>query len=116
MAAKIYSGIDGIEPPKFDFSNYNHKDYTEKYEKYVDQLKEECKKISNDPDVGEIISFPVADGKAQYMLLSVKPLQFIHLHNVDGYHEEMVELLTVKKTRELVQKARAIKEMFSKKS
>jgi len=118
MSAKIYGGIEGIEEPKLDFKNYNAKDWQEKCEKFYDELKKACKEQSSTPDdkdVGEIINFPVADGKASYMVFSMKPLELIHINVGDGYQEEMAELLTVKKTRELVKRERALKEIFGKK-
>jgi len=110
--ANIYSGIEGIDPPKFSFDNFT--EYQKQGDEYVNKLKAEAVKNSNDEIVGETIRFQVADGYAVYMVCSVKPLELIHINLVDGYQSEFAELLTVKKVREMVAREKKLAELFSK--
>ena len=114
MAAKIYSGIKGIECPKVSFEDYRNGTWRQKEEDYISKLKETCKKNSEGNAVGEIIKFNVADGHAMYMVYSLKPLQLIHLNLGDGWQSEFAELLTVKKVLELVAREHALKEILAK--
>ena len=77
---KIYSGIDGINPPVPDYNNYNHEVLQAQENKYIEQLRETCKKADPDNElVGEIIRFARGDGYALYMVNSTKPLSLISL-------------------------------------
>jgi len=114
MSATIYSGVEGIDPPEIDFSNYNHKKYEEATDKYIEQVKEFCRKNSKGKNVGEIIKFGVADGYARYMVHSLRPLELIHLPLDDAYQSEFAELLTIKKVNEMVEREKVLKKLFSK--
>lgn len=113
MSAKIYSGIKGINPPKFDFKNYG--EYQKKCDEYIKLLEEQCKAASNHKNAGKIISFPVADGRAQYMICTMKPLQLIHINTGDGYQTEFAQLLTAKKVNEMIERDEKFNELFNKK-
>lgn len=115
MSAKIYGGIQGIEPPKFNFQNFNRKEYNQKCDEFLNKLREQCKANSKHKNVGKVIRFQVADGYAQYMVLSMKPLQLIHINLDDGYQAEIAELLTPKKVTELIEREEKMAELFSKK-
>ena len=112
MAAKIYSGIKGIETPKLSFTDFS--EYQKECENYLEAIKAECKKNSNSKNVGEIIKFPVADGYALYMVYSMKPLQLIHIDTMDGWQCEFAELLTPTKVTEMIERDKRIAELFSK--
>jgi len=114
MSAKIYSGIEGLEPPELDFTDY--KKYEQESEKYVDKLRKACQANSTDKIAGQTIRFGVADGYAMYMVYGVKPLELIHVNAGDGYHADLVELLTVTKVRELVERERKLQELFGNKN
>jgi hypothetical protein len=57
--------------------------YEKEIERFKSDLKEFCKKNSECPHAGEIIGFPVADGKALYMVHDYRSL--IHLPFYDAY-------------------------------
>jgi len=112
MAAKIYSGIEGIEVPKINFSDF--KEYQKACDDYIEALKTECKKNAKHKNAGEIIKFGVADGYALYMVYSMKPLELIHIATMDAWQSEFAELLTAKKVTELIERDKRIAELFSK--
>ena len=113
MSAKIYSGIKGLEPPKFSFDNSSN--YQKTCDKYFDELKAKCKAQSKGKYVGEIIKFGVADGYALYMVYSMKPLELIHINTMDGYQSEFADLLTLERVKEMIERDKKMAELFGKK-
>lgn len=114
MSGKIYSRVKGIEAPKFSFTDIPK--YQKDVEEYEKKLRVFCKNYSKAPSeyVGEIIKFQVADGYAEYMVLSLKPLQLIHLDIWDGWQSEFAELLTPKKVIEMVNRNKSLAKLFNK--
>ena len=62
---------------------------------------------------GEIIHFPVADGRAEYMVLSLKPVMLIHLPVGDAWQFEYAERLTKADVIKKIKQQKALAEMFS---
>ena len=66
-------------------------------ERYIKELTNHIKDMGyKGKNVGEIIRFAVADGYAEYMVLSMKPLKLIHLPLMDTYEFPYVHLMTAK--------------------
>lgn len=80
--ATIYSAPKGFEIPHYDIK-LSYEENDELVNKAKDKLKEFCKEQSNCPHAGEVVGFPVADGKALYMILDYKRL--IHLPINDAW-------------------------------
>ncbi len=111
---EIYSGVEGIEVPQFDWKNIEA--YKEASKKYVDDLRTELLKQSpNGKNVGVEIQFPVADGYARYMVASMRPLELVHIALDDAYHFSDVELYTAKQIQLKVDQAIARNAFFAKK-
>jgi hypothetical protein len=82
-----------------------------------EKLAEWCRQNTANPRsklVGETISWPVADGKAEYMVLSTTPLHLIHLNYVDGYEvtDIMLRGLRVTDIKQMVQQRQAMEKLF----
>lgn len=112
--AKIYSLPDGIVKPEIDFGNYNRADYEAKEKKFLEDVKAWCLKRKQGDFIGEVISFPVADGSASYMVASMKPLELIFLPLMDEYEFQYVHLLTVKEVKEKITSTKKFNEMWAK--
>jgi hypothetical protein len=110
---KIYSAPDGIEIPKLDFKNV--KAYEEDCKRFEQELRDFCIKRNPSEHVGEIISFPVADGKAQYMVAALSPIELIHLPLWDGYEFEFAHRLTKKDIIERIKNQKSIEKFFGDK-
>ena len=106
MSAKIYS------VPK-EFSNipqiWDYLDNQSEYDKLIHQwyedLKNTIKKYNPHEDqnyIGEIVKWNVADGYAEYMVCSLKPLKLIHLPIGDAYEYWDAKLQTVKSIKEQI--------------
>jgi hypothetical protein len=103
--AKIYDLPDGFTEPQLNFSNI--KGYKAEVEKLFTDLKAWClermaKAGVTQEGVGEIIDFPVADGKAMYMVAAMKPLQLIHLTVWDRRGFQYATKLTAKDVKEKI--------------
>jgi len=107
--AKIYSA-----PRGFSFPSYSKPNWKEEAETVLGDLKNWCIARRNQEYVGETIKFQVADGYAQYMICSMKPLELIHLDILDGYEFEYVHLLKAKDVKEKVDKQKAFELMWKK--
>lgn len=111
--ATVYNGPDEVQVPELNFRDIPA--YNAAIEKYITDLKEFCIKRNPSEHVGEVLSFPVADGKALYMVAALKPVQLIHMEVWDAYSFPMAHRLTKKDIIEQIARQKAIKELFSKK-
>ena len=111
--AEIFKAPSEIALPKIDFANFNHKKMIEDEENYLENLKTHIKSCGyKGKNVGEIVRLPQADGYAQYMVLSMRPLRLIHLELGDAWNSQFAELLTAKKVNEMIEGAKRMAELF----
>lgn len=83
---------------------------------YIQELKQRCEIPDGDDYLGYVIQFPVADGYAQYLVVSLEPeVILIHLPFGDGYSFEYEHLLTIKEVKQKVDSAKAIAKLFADK-
>jgi hypothetical protein len=112
--AEVYSVLDSVELPKFP-QPYNHEEYKKNEDKYIVDLKKELKSMGyKGKNFGEIIKFQVADGYAQYMVISMRPLQLMHLPLGDAWDFQYAHLLTAKEVNEKIEGQKAWEKAFSK--
>jgi len=91
--AVIYSAPKEVKLPSFDWTNMQK--YAEESKKYIADLKQHIKDMGyKGKNVGEIVRFAVADGYAEYMVLSMRPLSLIHIPLDDAYEFPYVHLMT----------------------
>lgn len=116
MAAQIFDVPEEIKVPQIRFDGkFNLKEYNEDVEKFEQQLKDHLKNLGYDGEhVGEIIDFPVADGKARYMVFNLKPVMLVHLPLDDAWEFDYAHLLTKTEVVKKIQQQKALEEMFSR--
>jgi frataxin-like iron-binding protein CyaY len=109
--AKIFSEIEGLSAPKYTQFK-NTKEWIEATDRYIQSIKETIHNASSNqcPDAGKIISFPVGDGKACYVVISLKPVQLVWIGN--GYNYKYANRLTATDVRKEIQKAETITTLF----
>lgn len=110
--AKVYSAPESIKVPSLDFKNVQG--YSEACEKYEADLKAMLQMRNKGKNVGEIIRFPVADGYAEYMVASMKPMELVHLPLGDAWHFQYAHLLTAKEVQEKIDQQKALEKLFKK--
>jgi hypothetical protein len=111
MAAKIYSAPESIKPPSFSL---DIEEYQEKCEQYKKDLRKFVLDRKTGKNVGEIVQFPVADGYAEYMIASMRPLELIHLETNDAWEFQYIHLLTAKEINEKISFEKSLRKHLSK--
>lgn len=122
MSATVYSVPEGFQEPDFgnyetDSGGFDTQAYFDACDKHEKDVAAWCRDNSTADLAGEIIRFPVADGKATYMVYTLKPLALIHLNYGDGYQIDDMTLrgMRVQDVRELVRRQKALNEIFGSK-
>ncbi|MBR37171.1 MAG: hypothetical protein CMF13_02245 [Idiomarina sp.] len=72
--ATVYRHPEHIEEPQYCGDYKKHEDAEKTF---IQNIVDFCKENSNCPHAGEEINFPIADGKARYIVLNYR--QIIHL-------------------------------------
>ena len=112
--AKIFNPPSSIAQPKLDFKDMAK--YRQDCKQYEADLKAFLvSKNPNAKNVGEVIRFPVADGYAEYMVASMKPVQLVHIPLGDAWDFQYVHLLKAKDVQEKIDQQKAMEALFSKK-
>ncbi len=103
-----------------DFSAY-YKEYEAQVKVGVEKCREHIALLPingrSAPLVGKVVRFQIADGYAEYMVASQKPLQLMHLNVGDGYQipDAHVRGLNLTDVREMVRAERTINKLFERK-
>ena len=116
--AEIFNAPKGIKVPSL--SGITSKNVNEKFkeletdtEKYKKDLKQYLQDNGyNGKNVGEVLNFPVADGHAQYMVLSMQPLRLVHLELGDAWSFQYANLLTAEEVQQKIDQQNNMKELF----
>ena len=89
-----------VYAPPLPAINYDYNgDWQKQEEEYTDLLKEWCNKHGRGAYRGSIVQFPVADGYAVYMIISLKPLELIHVPLGDAWEYQYIERLSTSDIR-----------------
>ena len=93
MSLKVYAPPAELKVPEWN-PNLDWKENNKAEEKYLTDLKAWCKKQGSGKDAGKEVQFPVNDGAAVYVILSMKPCTLIHVPTGDAYNFPYIERLT----------------------
>lgn len=111
--AKIYSPPEEFSRlPSLSFRNWE--DYEKECKGWLNKLKIWCIFHGNGEEKGKIVKTPVADGYAQYMVLSIKPLILIHIPLYDGWDFRWAHRWTSKDVKEMIQREKILNALFKK--
>ena len=106
--AKVFTLPKGFEAPELNWEDIEQ--YDKDCAELIERLRQTFKERNNNKNVGEIIKFQVADGYAEYMVTSMKPVELIHLPFWDSYQSETAQLMTAKAIQEKID----LKNMWNK--
>lgn len=115
--ARIYNAPSEIKLPEFNWKDLKASKEAElKYEADLKQylIERNARERKDITDVGEILSFPVADGYARYMLARMEPLELIHIALDDAYEFQYVGRLTVADVKDKIKSNKELAELFAK--
>jgi hypothetical protein len=110
---KIYAGIQNINPPEISEIHSIDK-YFKDCEEFVKKIKVYAKYHGSGKEAGEEISFPVADGHARYVILSIKPVKLIHLNVGDAWQYQYINRLTTSDIKKELKKQKEWKSFLKK--
>jgi len=116
--AKIYSIPEEFEAtiPQFETST-TLDDRVKREKEWLNELRGWIHaNVSNGKYSGEIVRDGVADGYAQYMIISLRPLELMHLPLVDGYQSRWAHRWTAADVKRMVEREKSLRELFSKKN
>lgn len=82
---------------------------------WIDKVIDWAKTNGSSEYAGKEIRFPVADGNACYIVLSVKPLTLIHLPINDRYQSDLAKYLPLPEIKKIIRNSEALAKLFSKK-
>ena len=111
--AKIYSAPTSIKKPVMNFADFEA--YKADNERFITELREMLTKRKNGKNVGEIIRFPVADGYAEYMVASMRPLELVHLPLYDAWEFQYANRLTATDVEAKIAQQKSMEKLFASK-
>ena len=95
--------------------NESFLEYIERQDKMLEDLNKQAENSKN--LVGQIIDFPVADGKALYLVEKLNPLTLSHIPYGDAYtvHPALIKGLDIDDIKDHVARKIRLKKLFSSK-
>lgn len=96
-------------------TDYSREDWRADEEYQLTQLREQLQAANSGELVGEVVRWQRADGYAQYMVASQKPLQLVHLAVGDAWSVEdaLIRGLRLTDIRKMVERERGLKKLFA---
>ena len=107
--ATIYAPPESVEVPEINFQTWQ-----EDEKKFIEELKDFCKTHGKGSEKGELIRIPHADGYAQYVVFSLRPVELIHVPTGDAWDSPYAELLTAKKIKEMIRADKAMEALIAR--
>jgi hypothetical protein len=109
---KIYSAPKEFKKPDYpSFQDFDK--YQAACNKYIADIKAWAKQANPScPESGKEITFPVADGRARYIVVSLKPVTLIHDDTMDAWHYQYVHRLTAADIRKEIKRQEGLNKLF----
>lgn len=112
---KVYGIPDEVPFPEPDYANYNTEREQKREAEHRAALVEWLKKTGyTGPHTGEIVTFPVADGYAQYMLADGPKSFLLHLPYGDAWQYRDVGFLPKKEILKRIEQRKGMASLFAK--
>lgn len=111
--ATVYAPPLYIPVPEFNVHDIAA--YERAVDDFIAKLAERAKVEHPHPLVGEVVRFPKADGYAQYLVWSARPLQLVHLPIGDAWQISAAEArgLRLSDIEQKVNQRRSLKAIFA---
>lgn len=114
---KVYSCPEEVKFAEPDYRNFDLKVEEARIQKHKEDLKAWLiGQGYTGKNTGEVVSFPVADGYAQYMVGEARSLILIHLPYYDAYHYRMVDRFTKKEILAEIERSKKMSALFASKA
>jgi len=113
---KVYACPDEIPAPEIDFKSFDLKKLRADEEQHQARLKAWLiARGYTGKNTGELVSFPVADGYAQYMFADGKSPALIHLPYGDAYQYPHIQYLPKAEILKNIERRKGLAKLFGKK-
>jgi hypothetical protein len=115
MAAEIFKLPENLEKkvPTFELEE-GYDEYKQREEAFYDEVRSFLKDRNfKGKNSGTILSMPIADSSALYMVMKMRPLQLIHLPIMDAWEHPMARLLDAKEVNRMIEFAEKMKSFHS---
>jgi hypothetical protein len=111
---KIYTAPKEFKKPVYPaYQDFNK--YQAACDKYINDIKVWAKSQNPTcPESGKEITFPVGDGRARYIVVSLKPVILVHDDTCDSWHYQYANRLTAADVRKEVKNLEGINKLFGK--
>lgn len=110
---KIYALPTEVPAPEPDYSNYDYEKEVAQEDAHLEALKKHfIAQGYRGKNTGEVISFPVADGCAQYMLVEGPKSFLIHLPYGDAWQFREAEYLPKKEILRRIESGKKLAKLF----
>lgn len=111
--AKLFGLPEGMEPVKFTVGD-DWNELTERENKLLADVQQWARDNSRSDIAGSIVTFPVADGMATYVVWETNPASLIHVPMGDGYAIPAAHIrgLRASDLREMVDSRKALDNLF----
>jgi hypothetical protein len=114
--ATIFRAPDTIKVPSLSNfivnGRYDNEANNKADKQFLAELKAFVLKRKKGKNVGELIQFPHADGYAQYMVASMRPLELVHIPLGDAWDYPYIERLTATDIQNKINQSKALSELF----
>jgi hypothetical protein len=111
---QIFNPPKEVVFPKWE-ENMSADQYREKTEAAIKNLQAWAKQNGKGSEAGEIVSFSVADGSAQYVVYSLRPVRLIHVPAYDGYEQPYAHRLTASDIRQKIEQSKLLQKILTRK-
>lgn len=112
---KIYKAPEGHNPPSLSvYMDEGAQAYAEAETKYVAGIVKVCKEHSKHKMAGKIVKFGVADGYAEYAVIT--PTKLIHLEHGDAYQQPYIDRLKGSDITDQIKTQEKFDALFKKKA
>ena len=113
MPTKVYSSP--VNAPAFP-TPFSMEAYDANNQKYLKDVKAHLNSIGyKEPETGEVVRFPIADGYAEYMVASLKGgATLIHLEIGDAWNYPHIERLNKGDIVQKIKQQESLKRLFNK--
>lgn len=109
--------VDSPEAQRMRVAGANFQQTMDNQSKVLDEIRKKAEALPDGEVVGGLLSYPVADGSALYLVVKEKPLQVSHLPFADAYgvHPAMIRGLNLADVRTQIAQNKRFAAMFASK-
>lgn len=111
---KVYRPPEEFKVPEYSDYRDNFKAYHKACDEYAERLQQWARDNGKGSLAGEMVRFQVADGYAQYIVFSLRPVKLIHVDVSDAYQFQYAHRLTAQDIKEQIRREKALDELFSR--